>query len=115
MTDWPFNDPENVAVITTRHVLDARKPILLVAHDQDDGAWQFLCGTTNNSADARVVSLRQIFENQVRDQTLSGSSPLSVCACELDAFLDEKRASGSSSRSSRPSLLADDKFPRYHG
>ena len=43
---------------------------------------------------------------------------MTVCALiayagDLDAFRDGKRPLGSSSRSNRPLLLADDKFPRY--
>ena len=60
MTDWPFEDPPNTASITTRQVLDGA-PILRVAHDADDGAWQFLCGTTDDPADARVVGLGRMY------------------------------------------------------
>ena len=42
-------------------------PILLVTHDADDGSWQFLCGTTEDPADARVVGLGQMYG---RDATL---------------------------------------------
>ena len=28
-----------------------------MTHDEDDGAWQFLCGTTNRAEDARVIGL----------------------------------------------------------
>lgn len=59
-TDWPFDDTPNTACITTVHVMEGRRPILLVTHDGDDGGFQFLCGTTNNSDDARVVGLSTI-------------------------------------------------------
>ena len=55
--DWPFDDPPNVATYTTVNVLEGSDPILLVCHDADDGAWQFLCGKTNNVKDARVIGL----------------------------------------------------------
>lgn len=42
-------------------------PVLLVAHDRG-GDWQFLCGTTNRTEDAQVVSLGCILE---RDHTLA--------------------------------------------
>ena len=51
-----FNEPPNLAVITTNRVLEGA-PILMVTHDEDDGGWQFLCGSTNDPADGRVVSL----------------------------------------------------------
>ena len=62
MTPWPFEDAPNTASLTTVHVLDRRRPILLVTHDADDGGWQFLCGTTNDSSDARVVGLNTVLE-----------------------------------------------------
>lgn len=42
---------------TTVNVLEHGDPILLVTHDADDGAWQFLCGKTNDPADGRVIGL----------------------------------------------------------
>jgi hypothetical protein len=55
--DWPFEDPPNTAAITTRPVMDDGAPVLLVTRDIEDGGWQFLCGTTNDSREARVVGL----------------------------------------------------------
>jgi hypothetical protein len=63
---WPFADAPNTASITTRQVLEGA-PILLVTHDADDGGWQFLCGTTDDPADARIVGLGQMYK---RDATL---------------------------------------------
>ena len=63
---WPFEDSRNTASITTRQVLDGA-PVLLVTHDDDDGSWQFLCGTTDDPADARVVGLGQMYS---RDPSL---------------------------------------------
>ena len=54
---WPFADKPNTASM----------PILLVTHDADDGSWQFFCGTTNDSVDARVVGLGRMYQ---RDGTL---------------------------------------------
>lgn len=64
---WPFADPPNTASITTRQVL-AGAPILRVTHDADDGSWQFLCGTTHDTADARVIGLGRMI---ARDISLS--------------------------------------------
>jgi hypothetical protein len=63
---WPFADPPNTASITTQQVLDGA-PILRVTHDADDGGWQFLCGTTDDTADARVIGLGRMI---ARDSTL---------------------------------------------
>ena len=61
-TDWPFADPPHVATITTSKVIEEGHPILLVTHDADAGMWQFLCGTTNNPKDGRVVGLSCMLE-----------------------------------------------------
>jgi len=65
-SEWPFSDPTDVAAITTRPVLEEGHPILLVTHE-DDGDWQVLCGTTNDSADGRVVCLGCLF---IRDRSI---------------------------------------------
>jgi hypothetical protein len=54
---WPFEDPRNVATITTRHVIRDGLPILLVTHDADDGCWQFLPGCDVVPADGLIVGL----------------------------------------------------------
>jgi hypothetical protein len=58
-TDWPFTDPENLAVITLNRILAGSRPVLYVLHDQD-GYWQFLDGENVTEEDAAVVSLREI-------------------------------------------------------
>jgi hypothetical protein len=59
--DWPFDDPPNVAVVTTRDVTEDKVPILFVSHDRDDGAWQFLTGGPVLEENAQVVALRRIW------------------------------------------------------
>lgn len=64
MSDWLFNDPPNVAVLTTVQVLQGG-PILYVSHDKKDGVWQFHTGLVGNGldeSDARVVALQRILE-----------------------------------------------------
>jgi hypothetical protein len=73
LDDWPFADRPNTASITTRQVLEAGAPILRVAHDADDGSWQFLCGTTSDPADARVVGLGRMY---ARDPSLRAIADL---------------------------------------
>jgi hypothetical protein len=63
---WPFEAKRNTASITTRQVLEGA-PILLVTHDEDDGGWQFLCGTTDETDDGRVVGLGTMYD---RDHSL---------------------------------------------
>ena len=60
--EWPFADPINVAALTTVRVLEDELPVLLVAHDSDDGMWQVLCGTTNDPKHGRIVCLGCLFE-----------------------------------------------------
>jgi hypothetical protein len=55
---WPFDQAPNVAAITTRQVLEGR-PILRVVHYDDDHSWAFTCGTTNDEADGRVISMEE--------------------------------------------------------
>ena len=40
--DWPFSDPPNFNAFTTRQVMKRDEPVLLVSHESDDGAWQFI-------------------------------------------------------------------------
>lgn len=55
--EWRFAVPVDEQVITTRPVLEDGLPILRVSHDDDDGTWQLLCGTTTKAADGRVACL----------------------------------------------------------
>lgn len=68
MSTWKFSDPPNVAVISTRPVVNGEQWIAYVSHDDDDGAWQFH-GTSElaSESDAVLVSLRSIVE---RDSTV---------------------------------------------
>jgi hypothetical protein len=64
---WPFHEGKNRAVFTTRPVIHENRPILRVSHDED-GDWQFLCGSTNRSEDGLTVSLAGILQ---RDPVLA--------------------------------------------
>lgn len=59
MKNWTFDEEPRLGVITTAPVLEGA-PILMVSHDADDGGWQFLCGTTTDPADGRIVHLEEI-------------------------------------------------------
>jgi hypothetical protein len=75
---WLFEDAENTACFSCRHVMDEGSPILRVAHDEDDGAWQFLCGELHDSEDARLVCLGCMI---VRDRQLMALADLPVGWC----------------------------------
>jgi len=63
-SDWPFSDPQNVAVFTTTRVLRGGQPILRVSHDDEDGAWQFHAGVQQSSvSDAMIVALEEVVEH----------------------------------------------------
>ncbi|HEU4551713.1 MAG TPA: DUF4262 domain-containing protein [Chitinophaga sp.] len=57
-TDFKFYEERNVAVFTTKHVLEG-KPILYVYHN-DDGAWQFHSEREPDLTDAKLVCLEEI-------------------------------------------------------
>ena len=59
-TKWPFAVAHKTAVFTTRDIIEEGKPILLVMHDQDDGAWQFHTGETVPASEAKLVALDEI-------------------------------------------------------
>jgi hypothetical protein len=69
---WPFHEGRNRAAFTTRPVLRQGHPILIVTHDED-GDWQFLCGTTNRQKDCQIVSLGSMFD---RDPTIAAVANL---------------------------------------
>jgi hypothetical protein len=53
-----FPGPDNQVSYTCSHVLEEGHPILRVSHDEDDGAWQFLCGGLHeDAAQCRIVCL----------------------------------------------------------
>ncbi len=58
---WPFHEGRNRAVFTTRQVLEEGRPVVFVSHDEE-GDWQFLCGTTNETKDGRIVALKNMVE-----------------------------------------------------
>ncbi len=62
MSDWPFHDPPNVAVIANKRIIDKHACVACVSHDAEDGMWQFHTGEEAElrSEDAVVVSLRSI-------------------------------------------------------
>ncbi|MDZ7969663.1 MAG: hypothetical protein RM368_32770 [Nostoc sp. DedSLP03] len=57
---WLFEDPPNVAVITSTDILQGGKPILFVSHDSDDGAWQFHTSENVSIDNAMTVALARI-------------------------------------------------------
>lgn len=60
--EFPFIDAPNTAAIICCHVINGEEPVLYVTHDADDGMWQFLCGKEHEIEEARLVSLKYVFD-----------------------------------------------------
>ena len=53
--EFPFYDSPDTATVICCHILEHQAPILYVSHDEDDGMWQFLCGETHETDEAKLV------------------------------------------------------------
>lgn len=60
--EFPFHDAPNTATIICCHIMEDGVPILYVSHDEDDGMWQFLCGKAHKISEAKLVSLKWVFD-----------------------------------------------------
>ena len=90
--DWPFEDAENTAVITSSRILGGQDWVYCVSHDADDGAWQFhpYSGRTPEE-DAKVVSLKSMLEVEPRVAELA-DLPLGWQAWRQEQSSDWQRA-----------------------
>lgn len=71
-----FNDFPDTMVITLKEILDGKKPVLYVSHDEEDGMWQFLDGSDELDIDnARIITLEEILGV---DSSLSSLLDLSI-------------------------------------
>ena len=64
-TEYKFNEPETTACFVCEHVINRRRPILLVTHDEDEEYeyWQFLCGESDHTeANIKIISIKQATE-----------------------------------------------------
>lgn len=60
--EFPFCDAPNTAAIICCHITESKAPILYVSHDEADGMWQFLCGRAHTTDEAKIVSLKWVFD-----------------------------------------------------
>lgn len=65
---YNFLEDKNTMAITTRDIIQGKKDVILVSHDEDDGMWQFLDGDEVDKNSAAIVSL---FEMVVVDNTIN--------------------------------------------
>lgn len=72
---WPFDQAPNAAAITTRQVLEGNEEIHVVLHYSDDHSWAFLCGTTDQQEDGRVITMREALALDETVQTISDLPP----------------------------------------
>jgi hypothetical protein len=55
--------PPDQRVVTTINVLERSYPVLTICHfDDEDETWAFLCDTTENEDDLRIVELERILQ-----------------------------------------------------
>jgi len=60
VSDWPFDDVKNVAVITTRAIINKASTILYAYHQEEDGQWEFYDESIITEKDAAVISFEEI-------------------------------------------------------
>ena len=59
--------------------MERQAPILYVSHDEDDGMWQFLCGETHEIDEAKLVSLKWVFDLDNSVSTFKGYALRLLC------------------------------------
>lgn len=60
MDGWRFPEPPGSEVVVLERILEGESAILLVTHDEDEPAWQFLDGDHVFEEDAVVACLGEI-------------------------------------------------------
>lgn len=75
---FKFYESKELGVYTSRFVIDDHLPIKMVCHDSN-GDWQFLCGTTTDEKDAKLICLEDMIK---RDSSLNKlfDLPYNFCA-----------------------------------
>lgn len=72
---WPFDQGPRVATLTTRQVIESEYPILQVVHYEDDHSWAFLCGTTDEDDDFRLVHMEEILAIDSSIRSIASLAP----------------------------------------
>lgn len=78
----------NIAVITSKYILDENKSILRVIRDHE-GDWQFLDGHDITEKDARVVGLSQILDldDSIRDILTLDNGMIAIRKSNTDKWI----------------------------
>ena len=58
---------------------------MYVSHDEDDGMWQFLCGKAHETDEAKLVSLKSVFD---LDKLLENGLRHGQCSLCLSGIID---------------------------
>jgi len=78
---YKFSDAETTVCITCSHVTEEKAPILYVSHDEDDGMWQFLCGSGKH--EEHHAKLGALIELSNIDPTINQLYELPVGFCAI--------------------------------
>jgi hypothetical protein len=108
---WVFDEQRNLGVFTTTRVLDGNHPILLVCHD-DDGSWQFLCGTTDDPEHCRLICLNDMVKldpsvNEVADLAPLGTRRFQRAVSAQDTLIGTNPSSSGASDSDQQVFRRD--------
>jgi hypothetical protein len=57
---WSWNDPLDIAVITTEEIITKRLPVLRVRHESGHGGWQFYDNTEISGQEPIVLTKTEI-------------------------------------------------------
>ena len=60
--EWPFEDSPQTAVFTTKSITNREKDVMIVFHDEEDGAWQFFDGEKVCKDNVMIISLKEMVD-----------------------------------------------------
>ena len=61
-SDWKFDQPTNAEAVTSVHITQQNKPILLVSHYSEDHDWAFLPGGPITMEETQLITMEQIVD-----------------------------------------------------
>jgi hypothetical protein len=73
--EWPFDQAPDVAAVTTVWVLEKGLSILVVQHFDDDHSWAFLCGTTDDDKDGRIIGMGEALRMDMSFRSIADLRP----------------------------------------
>jgi len=73
--EWKFDQAPNVAAVTSTHITEDKKPILLVSHYSDDHSWAFLSGDAITVEESELVSMKEIVSIDPTVQEVANLKP----------------------------------------